>query len=245
MSARHGRPAQPAPTGHAARSTGADDRRLRDARAARGCECGAGAGDRHDHERHERQRGRHLRRPGLLRTDQHRQRDVVQQRQRPQSASPNTSTWSHTVTVSATATGGMTPIRIELYDDDGDLREPARRRRPRRMPARAPLYGVRDAHHQPAIGRLLRPGPLARRANGRIHRRDSAPEGTPPERPARRRHASRAPRAAARRCASRSPSARPIPETLTVTKTPDTDDRLCTPNDCSLREAIVAATQGT
>ena len=136
MSARHGRPAQPAPTGHAARSTGADDRRLRDARAARGCECGAGAGDRHHHERHQRQRGRPLRRPRLPRADQHRQRDVVHQPQRPQLRRAPTPRRGATPSPVRDSDGRHDPDPHRAVRRRRDLRERARRRRPRRVPAR-------------------------------------------------------------------------------------------------------------
>ena len=160
-------------------------------------------------------------------------------------ASPDTSTWSHTASVSRTAAGGTTPIRIELLDDEGSLGTELVDVDPGVCPP-SPVIGGGCATltiNRPPVDYYGQDLTLNVRT-GAFTGVDSATggdaTGTAGATPT---CVTGTERGAGTMCFTITLGT-PVPETLIVTKTADTNDGLCTLTDCSLREAIAAADGG-
>ena len=160
-------------------------------------------------------------------------------------ASPDTSTWSHTANVSRTAAGGTTPIRIELLDDEGSLGTELVDVDPGVCPP-SPVIGGGCATltiNRPPVDYYGQDLTLNVRT-GAFTGVDSATggdaTGTAGATPT---CVTGTERGAGTMCFTITLGT-PVPETLIVTKTADTNDGLCTLTDCSLREAIAAADGG-
>ena len=159
---------------------------------------------------------------------------------------PTPSNWTHTVNVSRTATGGRTPIRIEVLDFDGSIFSPELVDLDPAVCPPSPIFGGGCATltiGRPAVDFRGLDLTLDVRT-GAFTGVDSATGGD-----------ATGTAGGAPTCVTGTESGAamicftitlgtPIPEELRVTKTADTNDGLCLPTDCSLREAIKAADAG-